>query len=63
MEVQRVLDELGPLPPERVLLMPQAATTAELLSRSRIVAELCQRTGLRFGQRLHILLWDKQRGT
>lgn len=63
MEVQRVLDELGPLPPERVLLMPQAATTAELLSRSRIVAELCQRTGLRLGQRLHILLWDKQRGT
>ncbi len=62
-EIQRVLHELGPLPPERVLLMPQAATTTELLSRAAVVAELCKQTGLRFGPRLHILLWDKQRGT
>ncbi len=62
-EVQRVLDELGPIPPERVLLMPQAAATGELLSRSPIVAEWCKQTGLRFGQRLHVLLWGQQRGT
>ena len=62
-EIQSVLAELGPLPRERVLLMPQAATTSELLSKAPLVAELCKQTGLRFGHRLHILLWDKQRGT
>ena len=61
-EVRKVLHELGDVAPERVLLMPQAATTEELLSRSPMVAQACQQTGLRFGQRLHILLWDRQRG-
>jgi 7-carboxy-7-deazaguanine synthase len=62
-EVQRVLGGLGELAPERVMLMPQATTTAELLSRSPAIADACKQTGLRFGQRLHILLWDRQRGT
>ncbi len=61
-EVQHVLDQLGELETERVLLMPQAATTKELLDKSPMVAQACQQTGLRFGQRLHILLWDRQRG-
>jgi 7-carboxy-7-deazaguanine synthase len=61
-EVQRVLGELGELAPERVLLMPQATTTEELLRRSSLVAEACKQTGLRFGQRLHVQLWGRQRG-
>jgi len=60
--VQDMLKELGPLELERVMLMPQAATTEELQSRSGIVAELCKQTGLRFGQRLHIQLWGQRRG-
>jgi 7-carboxy-7-deazaguanine synthase len=62
-EIQKVLIDLGPLPPERVLLMPQAATTSELVSKAAVVAELCKQTGFRFGPRLHILLWGRQRGT
>ena len=44
------------------MLMPQAATTEELLHRSPEIAEACKRAGWRFGQRLHLLLWGRQRG-
>jgi len=59
--VQDMLRKLGPPETERVMLMPQAATTEELQSRSAMVAELCKQTHLRFGQRLHIQLWGKRR--
>jgi 7-carboxy-7-deazaguanine synthase len=62
LEVQRVLSELGELAPERVMLMPQAETTQELLSSSPALAEACKQARLRFGQRLHIQLWGRQRG-
>jgi 7-carboxy-7-deazaguanine synthase len=61
-EVQAMLDQLGDLAPERVMLMPQAATTEELLAKSPAIAHACQETGLRFGPRLHVLLWDRRRG-
>jgi 7-carboxy-7-deazaguanine synthase len=61
-DVQDMLMTLGPVEPERVVLMPQAATTEELQSRSGMVAELCKQTGLRFGPRLHIQLWGQRRG-
>lgn len=61
-EIHKVLDELGPVSPERVMLMPQATTAEQLTSRSGMVADLCKETGLRFGQRLHIHLWGGQRG-
>jgi 7-carboxy-7-deazaguanine synthase len=61
-EAQSVLGGLGELAPERVMLMPQAATREELLRRAPAIAEACKHTGLRFGPRLHILLWDRQRG-
>lgn len=60
--VQGMLRDLGPLETGRVMLMPQAATTQEMQTRSPMVAALCKQTGLRFGQRLHILLWGQQRG-
>jgi 7-carboxy-7-deazaguanine synthase len=62
-EAQRVLAELGELAPERVMLMPQAMTAEELLHRSPAIAEACKQVGLRFGPRLHLLLWGQQRGT
>jgi 7-carboxy-7-deazaguanine synthase len=61
-EIRKVLDELGPVPPERVMLMPQAATAEQLASRSGMVADLCKETGLRFGPRLHVQLWNGRRG-
>jgi len=61
-EVRSVLAQLNGLAPERVLLMPQAATPEELADRSPMVAQACKQTGLRFGQRLHVQLWGRQRG-
>jgi 7-carboxy-7-deazaguanine synthase len=61
-EVEVVLGGLGEFALERVMLMPQATTTEELLSRSPAIADACKQTGLRFGQRLHVQLWDRQRG-
>lgn len=61
-EVRRVLDRLGDLDPTRVMLMPQASTPEELLRRSPAIADACKQAGLRFGQRLHLLLWGRQRG-
>lgn len=62
-EIRALLSQLLSVALERILLMPQAATRAELQAKARIVAQLCQETGLRYGQRLHVLLWDNQRGT
>ncbi len=62
-EIQMLLGQLPSVADERILLMPQATTSAELLAKVPVVAQLCQETGFRFGQRLHVLLWDNQRGT
>lgn len=49
-------------PHERVLLMPEGRTRAELDQRSPWLADLCAREGFRFSTRLHIYLWGDKRG-
>jgi 7-carboxy-7-deazaguanine synthase len=61
-EVQRCLDQLPALDPERIMLMPRAATREELAERSEMVADLCKRTGFRFCPRLQVDLWGARRG-
>lgn len=61
-EVCSLLDELPPVDPACVLLMPQARTRDQLLERSPMVVELCRKTGYRFCDRLHIWLWSDERG-
>lgn len=62
-EIQQTLNEIGDVDSEKVMLMPQAATRDELLAKSPMVAELCKKNGFAFCHRLHVLLWDGQRGT
>lgn len=62
-EISRILKKIENINPEKVMLMPQAAATDELLAKSPTVAEMCKRTGFTFCQRLQILLWDNERGT
>ncbi len=50
------------LPKERLILMPCAATRAQLEAARPAVVELCLRHGLRFGDRLHLVLWDDRKG-
>jgi len=60
-EIERTIEEIGDVDPEKVMLMPQAATRDELLRKAPMVAELCKQTGFAFSQRLQILLYDGQR--
>ena len=60
-EVTMLLDDLA-WPRERVLLMAQGSTRSEYEPRAREVEELCRQRGLRFSPRLHVSLWDGQRG-
>ncbi len=61
-EIQQTIEKIGSVNPEKVMLMPQAATRDELLAKSPIVAEMCRQTGYAFSQRLQVLLWNKQKG-
>lgn len=61
-EIQQTLKEIGNVDSEKVMLMPQAKTRDELLDKSPIVAQICKRTGFTFSPRLHILLWNNEKG-
>ena len=61
-EIQEVIEQTGNIDSQMVMLMPQAATRDELSAKSPMVAEICKSAGFAFCQRLHILLWDDQRG-
>ena len=62
-EIQQTIEKIGGVNPEKVMLMPQAATRDELLAKSPMVADMCKRTGFTFCQRLQVLLWNNQGGT
>ncbi len=61
-EIQQTLEEIGNVDSEKVMLMPQAVTRAELLAKSPMVAEMCKCTGFAFSPRLQTLLWNSARG-
>ncbi|MES2995934.1 MAG: 7-carboxy-7-deazaguanine synthase QueE [Verrucomicrobiota bacterium] len=50
------------IPRERVLLMPEGRTPAELDISAPAIAELCKTHGFRFCDRLHVRLWGDKRG-
>lgn len=50
------------LPSERVLLMPEGRTCADLDRHAAWLAGVCRDRGFRFCDRLHIRLWGDKRG-
>ena len=50
------------LPLERVMLMPEGLTDAELQGRAASLADQCKRLGVRMSPRLHIWMWGARRG-
>ena len=50
------------LPQQRIILMPCAATRADLAAARPAVAELCLQHRVRLGDRLHVVLWDDEKG-
>ena len=61
-EIQETIEKLENADRQKIMLMPQAATRLELLAKSPMVAELCKRTGYAFSPRLHVLIWNNQKG-
>jgi 7-carboxy-7-deazaguanine synthase len=61
-EIQQMLEQIGGISTEKVMLMPQAKTRDELITKSPMVAQMCKETGYIFCQRLHILLYDGEKG-
>ena len=63
-EVRDLLHALErPVPADRVLLMPEGRTEAELAERNAWLVDVCKNGGYRFCQRLHIALFGNRRGT
>lgn len=61
-EIDALLDRFGP-PRERVILMPEGRSAADLDRKAAWLAPLCFNRGFRFGDRLQIRLWGDQPGT
>jgi 7-carboxy-7-deazaguanine synthase len=62
-EIIETIEKLGNVDSEKVMLMPQATTREEYLTKSPLVADMCKQTGFAFSQRLQVLLWNNERGT
>ena len=60
--VQQVIQSLGSVDPDKVMLMPEARTRQGLMEGLSWVADLCVAHGFSLGQRLHLLLWHGERG-
>lgn len=61
-EVQEIIDSTGNIEAGRVMLMPQAATKDELVTKAPMVADMCKLVGFAFSQRLQVLLWNNEKG-
>lgn len=63
MEIRDLLDELNRVDRERVLVMAQGKTSAELRRKAKWIVAQCKKHGYRFTPRLHIDLFGNRRGT
>ena len=61
-EIQETLRFLGRIPPDRVVLMPEGRSSAELARRAAEVAALCIEHGFRYTPRLQFDLFGGGRG-
>lgn len=63
-EIDTLLADLAhPIPPHKILLMPEGTSQATLDARHAEIVEICKERGFRFCQRLHVQLFGHRRGT
>lgn len=63
-EIEGMLRALErPIPPAKVLLMPEGTSLETLRSRASWLVEACKAKGYRYAHRLHIELFGNRRGT
>ena len=61
-EILQAIKMIGNVDKRKIMLMPQAQTRDDFLSKAPMVADLCKQTGFAFGNRLQVILWNNQRG-
>lgn len=52
-----------PIPPHKILLMPEATSLERMRERATWLGEACKARGYRYAHRLHIELYGNKRGT
>ncbi|MDA7618614.1 7-carboxy-7-deazaguanine synthase QueE [Verrucomicrobia bacterium] len=63
-EVEEYLQAIRiPVPPHKVLIMPEGKDIQEIKSHTDIVVGICKKSGYRFCNRLHVDLFGNTRGT
>jgi len=63
-EARNVVASIGlPIPPEKVLVMPEGTSAEAIQSRTSLLVEACKTYGYRYSPRLHIDLFGNRRGT
>lgn len=63
-EIAEVVASIGvPVPPHKVLLMPEGIDQPTLESRREMLVAACKEKGYRYCERLHVALFGHQRGT
>ncbi len=62
LEVDAIWLKVKKIDRKKVMLMPQAAARQQYIEKAPLIAELCMKNGFIFSPRLHILLWNNQRG-
>ncbi len=63
-EAREVVAAVGlPIPPEKVLLMPEGVNLEAMRQRYDLLVNACKTYGYRFSPRLHIELFGNKRGT
>ena len=60
-EIEALVDRFG-IPAERILLMPEGRTSAELDRHTDALAAECLNRGWRYCDRLHVRIWGDRRG-
>lgn len=62
-EIDALMVSLDPIPPDRILLMPEGRSVAEMDLCTPPILEICKSRGFRFCDRLHLRLFGNRRGT
>lgn len=62
-EIEDILQEITPIPRDRVFLMPEGTDLITLKKRTPFIEKICRERGFRFAPRLQIELYGNMRGT
>jgi organic radical activating enzyme len=60
-DIEQMLKKYS-LPNEQVILMPQGSTKESIIEKSRWITDYAKKNNFDFSTRLHVLLWENQRG-